>query len=122
MRPDLGRIRFLFLLVGVPLGLGQWMAAAQAIFVFRENEPLASWVAVLAGCGLTLPLIVLAAWRARWAGLGLVTAGSTAIAAAVWGTPRAELHDVLIASTLFVGPTLLLGGALLWLTRHPRPA
>jgi hypothetical protein len=119
VQPDLGPIRFLFLLVGIPLGLGHWMMAAQAVFVFRENEPLSSWVAVLAGFGLTLPLILLAAWRARWAGYGLVAVGVTSIAAAVWGTPRGELRELLTGVTTVNGPALLLGGALLLVTRRP---
>ncbi len=44
--------------LGMFLGLWHLRLAASALFVFREGEPWTSWVAIIAGPGATLALVV----------------------------------------------------------------
>jgi hypothetical protein len=47
----------------------------KAIFVFRNNEPLASWVAIIAGPLSTLPAVFLALFKRKLAGYWLIVGG-----------------------------------------------
>jgi hypothetical protein len=60
------------LAVGVALGLWHLWLAGHAIFVFREGEPLWSWVFILSGPGATLVCVIVAAWRQRVGGYLLI--------------------------------------------------
>lgn len=58
------------------LGVWHFNLALQAIFVFRTGEPVASWIAVLAGPASTLPAALFALLSRRgggsWLAIGAV--------------------------------------------------
>lgn len=62
-------------LIGVALGLWHGQLAMQAIFVFRENEPLASWLAIGLGPATTLIASVLGIFFPRVGGTWLIASG-----------------------------------------------
>ena len=52
----------------------------RAIFVFRNNEPLTSWIALIAGPFSTLPATFLALFKRRFGGYWLIAGGLITLA------------------------------------------
>jgi hypothetical protein len=103
-----------FLTLAVPLGLWHCYFAASALFVFRQNEPIASWIAVLVGPTLTLPLVVMSLWNRRAAGLGFVVASIVSgLATAMAGGIQEPAGLLFGLATLTSGPMLITGLACL---------
>jgi hypothetical protein len=111
-----------FLLFAVPLGLWHWYLAASAIFVFREGEPIASWIAILIGPALTLPLAILSLWNGRAAAWGLVSAAVVSgLATAMVGGMEEPAGLLFGLATLTSGPILVTGLACLVIARMRPP-
>jgi hypothetical protein len=99
---------------GLALGLWHHWLAVRAIFVFRGAEPLASWMAVLAGPASTLPAAIVALFRRTFGGWWLIGGGLVSTAALV-------VSDAGIASwfiTRITLPMCGLGVGLLLLDRR----
>ena len=112
----------IFLLIAVPLGFWHWYFAGTALFAFREGEPPASWVAVLLGPALTLPLVLLSVWNGRAAGWGLVFASLiSGIATAIAGGLEEPMGLLFGLATLTSGPMLVVGLACLTISSMRRP-
>ncbi len=111
----------LALLVGVLVGLWHMRLAAVAIFVFREHEPLSSWIGVATGLLATLPLVLLSIASPRWAGWGLIVAALASVAALAESLAWNDLSDYLHSmATTATGPTLVLGSVFLWVASRQK--
>jgi hypothetical protein len=111
--------RWAVLLVGIPLGFWHWLVAADALFVFRQGEPLSAWVGVGSGFVVTLPLVLLSIWTPKWAGWGLLVATSVCAASAILAVlSEGESVDILAGLAIMTSvPTLIMSSALLWVAR-----
>ena len=100
------------LIAGLAIGIWHLWFAAQALFVFGEDEPVGSWVSVLVGPGSTLAAVALATRRPSLAGGWLLLAGVVALAVFSAGTSvdRAMVQAFLLRITL---PMVVLGILLL---------
>jgi hypothetical protein len=61
--------------IAVLLGVWHLQLAMQAVFVFREEEPITSWLAIALGPAVTLILGLLAMFLRKIGGLALITCG-----------------------------------------------
>lgn len=66
-------------ILGVLLGLWHLRLATQAVFVFRESEPIASWLAIVLGPAATLFLGILAIFLRKVGGIALIVCGVAAL-------------------------------------------
>ena len=103
-------IRILVVL-GILVGLWHLRLALEAIFIFRSAEPIASWLAVILGPGLTLLGVLFAAAKPKMGGAVLVVTATTAFAIFIGaaGAPDAVPRFF----QMFALPSLLLGAAFL---------
>ena len=102
------------LVVGIPFGLFHWYLAAQAIFVFQQGEPLSSWVAMLSGPTITLPLVVLGLWFPKWAGIFLIIGSIFSGYATSIGTSSEDMHGLIVGVIKKIAaPMAILGVGLL---------
>jgi len=101
------------LIVGIPVGLFHWYLASQAVFVFRQGEPVSSWVAILSGPTITLPLVVIGLWFPKWAGIFLIIGSILTGYATSIGTSSEDVRDLVLGVAKIVsGPMAILG---IWL-------
>jgi hypothetical protein len=108
---------------GIILGVWHYQIAMRALWVFRNNEPLSSWVTVFAGPVSTLPATLLAVFRRRWGAVWLL-GGALASLGGVVANEFAKgesLAEVATAAVRFAVPIsipmILLGFGLVWLDR-----
>ena len=102
------------LVFGLPVGLFHWYLAAQVIFVFRQSEPVSSWVALLTGPTITLPLVVLGLWFPKWAGIFLIIGSILSGYATSIGTSSEDMHDLVVeVIRIIAAPMAILGIGLL---------
>jgi len=90
-----------------------------AIFVFRADEPVWSWLFILLGPGATLLGVIVAAWRPRVGGWLLIALAiaSTLVLSAVMASSAEVVTAALWRIAL---PMAGLGLAFLLAGRHPR--
>lgn len=62
-------------LVGIALGIWHLEYALELVFVFREGEPLTSWLTIILGPLTTLPATVIAIFHRPIAGYWLLISG-----------------------------------------------
>jgi hypothetical protein len=105
----------LFAACGVILGLCHLYLALQALFVFREHEPLTSWI-VIGTLFVTLPASMVAFWKARAAAVLLGIAALTGLVAISRSSTAEETAASLVVAA---GPQALLGG-ILWIAGSNR--
>ena len=60
---------------GIILGVWHHQIGGRALWVFRNDEPVSSWVTILAGPLTTLPATLLAGWRRQWGAYWLIAGG-----------------------------------------------
>lgn len=65
----------LLAIAGVAIGIWHFGLVLPAIFLFRADEPIASWLALLLGPFSTLPAVILALFKNRVGGLWLISGG-----------------------------------------------
>ena len=112
------------LIAGAVLGIWHLGMGSRAVFVFRGDEPLSSWVWMLSGPLSTLPAVALAIFTRRWSAAWLVTAGLISLGALVIGRggtahPRGEFWELLLSyGIMVVVPMIGLGLGLFWVQRH----
>jgi hypothetical protein len=108
---------------GIILGVWHHQIAGHALWVFRNDEPVSSWVTILAGPLSTLPATLLAGLRRQWGAYWLIAGGLISLGAVLAdeimkGGPVAEIASAgLRYSTMISLPMILLGIGLVWLQR-----
>ena len=101
---------FRFLIAfGVLVGLWHMKLALEAVFVFRNEEPLASWFTVVLGPGFPLLGVLIASVIPRWGGAMLIA--GEAIAFAIFAGARDALDAAPRFLQMFTLPSILLGVA-----------
>jgi len=103
------------ILVAFALGVWHLLLAGQAILVFRNNEPLTSWGAILLGPTLTIVGAIIATVRPKWGGYCLLfgACASFLIFLVEEGIHGEHWVPFLVRITIpmaLVGTALLLGG------------
>ena len=102
----------LLVLIGLAMGVWHFRLAWVSMFVFRNDEPMSSWVWVYSGLMSTLPLMVLSIWRPRWAAVGLLLGSAVAASALVagdWPQWREHAPGFLITSA---GPAAIMAAGM----------
>jgi hypothetical protein len=89
------------LTVGITLGIPHHMLAIRSLFVFRNDEPLSSFVIIMAGPLTTLPAVLLAIFRRSWGATWLV-AGSLLSLGVVIATEIANGKTIVDINSLAV--------------------
>jgi hypothetical protein len=110
----------LFAVVVAGIALAVWHAsvAMEAIFVFRNNEPITSWLALALGPALTLAGCVLAVFRRLAGGLTVVAGGVLSAVAFLIG--EGGITEYVTPYLLkFTVPMLVIGVGLIGLARWP---
>lgn len=102
--------------LAVLLGLWHLQLAMQAVFVFRESEPVASWIAIVLGPAITLVLGILAMFLRRVGGIALIACGvvSLIVFAASDDPSREHVTSFLVQISL---PMVAIGIAFLVLSK-----
>ena len=98
----------------VALVVGVWHLdlALRAIFVFRNNEPITSWAAVLLGPGSSLIAALLAIFAKKLGGYWLVVGGCLSLVVFIVGERGISENLVPFLLMIFV-PMLLVGTAII---------
>lgn len=65
-------IKYLYVIIGIVIGCWHLRIGMLAIFLFRENEQILSWLIVLSGPLLTLPSIIIGIKKLKIAALCLL--------------------------------------------------
>jgi hypothetical protein len=96
------------------IGLYHVTIAGRALFVFREDEPVSSWVTIVAGPLLTLPFGVLAIRWPRTGGLGLIIGGTLSVVSCF--VLEGRINSNVVGLLLWIAmPMWVLGGGILLL-------
>jgi len=104
---------------GIILGVWHYHFAMRALWVFRNNEPLSSWVILFAGPISTLPATLLAVFCRRWGavwllGGALVSLGGVVADELVKGNSLVEAATAAVYYSIPISiPMILLGLGLL---------
>jgi len=114
-------LRLILLVIGVWVGWNQFRIAGKAIFVFRNNEPLSSWVFVLVGPMSVLPASILAVFEPKYGGTWLIL-GSIISSLALLAEVK-ELSSAMYTLTHYTLPMFALGvfALIIWKTGQNRP-
>lgn len=67
--------------IGIVIGLKHLRLGLMAIFVFKNNEPLSSWIFIICGPISTLPAVITSLFNKEFAGYWLVSGGFLSFAA-----------------------------------------
>ena len=102
---------------GLLLAAWHLAIARQALFVFREDEPVTSWLALLLGPALTVLGCLLAFFRPIAAGVVVVMGGLVSAAAFIIGDGGLTEHTTAYVLQ-FTAPMLAVGIALVLLARR----
>jgi hypothetical protein len=100
------------LFAALVLGIWHIGLAMQAIFVFRHNEPIASWAAILLGPGSTLIAAILALFANKWGGYWLVAGGCLSLVVFIVGEKGVSVNVFPFLLTISA-PMLMVGAAVI---------
>ena len=110
------------------VGVWQLALALQAIFVFRNNEPITSWAAILLGPGSSLIAAIVAIFAKKLGGYWLVVGGCLSLVVFIVGE-KGISENVVPFFLMMSAPMLLVGAAIIalssWRPEHEsnvRPA
>jgi hypothetical protein len=107
-------LRLLLTLAGIAVGVWHLDLALRALFVFRESEPVSSWIAVSTGPLTTLVATLVGSWQRKIGGTWLIVSGAIALISFVIGegalTARTFQYALLISA-----PMTAIGTGFLWL-------
>lgn len=104
---------------GIILGVWHYRVVMRALWLFRSNESLSSWVILFAGPISTLPATLLAVFRRRWGavwllGGALVSLGGVLVDGLVKGNSLVEVATAAVYYSIPISiPMILLGLGLL---------
>lgn len=115
----------LLCVLGAGFALGVWhhFVAVRSLWVFRDAEPLTSWLIILTGPFSTFPAILLSTFRRSWGAKWLIAGGTSSLCAVVMteivnGGRATELVLAAFRYSVIVAlPMALLGVSLLSLDR-----
>ena len=103
-------MKWIVVLVGVLVGAYHAWLAVKAIFVFRNNEPLSTWIFTLAGPLSTLPASVAGIVNMKTSGLWLIVGSVVSfIAAMVTAGSNADIDTAIWFLRTYSGPMFVLG-------------
>jgi hypothetical protein len=117
---------FSLMSIGIVLGIWHHVFGVRSLWIFRNGEPLSSWMIILAGPLSTLPAVLLAilrqSWGAGWLiGGGLFSLGVVIATEMAKGEPTREIANAAVRySTTIALPMVLLGLGLVCLHRRAR--
>jgi hypothetical protein len=74
-------IRYIFLSIGIIVGIFHLKQGLKAMFVFRANEPISMWVSVIAGPLSILPAVLVSFFLPKVGGLWLICGSIVSIVA-----------------------------------------
>ena len=100
------------------IGLFHFFQGFISIFVFKENEPILSWVCILSGPISTLPATIATMFHKKIGGYWLISGGIITGLSFIWLTKTLES---LIFIFIITVPMVLLGPAFLKLYRKKEP-
>ena len=95
------------IILGVCMGIVHLFWSVATLFVFKEGEPLTSWIAVMAGPVLTMPAFIISFLVHRIGGSLLIAGGITSFVALVIGYGLSV--EVIYFGLLISVPMLILG-------------
>ncbi len=105
-------------LAALILGWYHLRLGMKAIFVFRNNEPLDSWIAIIAGPLSTLPATVLALFKKRLGAYWLIMGGLISFAAFLFIREDIEfLQYILRVALMILIPMIGLGSAFIIISK-----
>jgi hypothetical protein len=93
-------------IIAFAVGLFHLRLGLTAIFVFKNNEPLSSWICIISGPVSTLPATITAIFNKKLAGFWLVLGGILSFAAIL-----PDREHMLTALVIFAVPMILIGVA-----------
>ena len=102
----------------IALALGVWHAqiAIRAIFVFKENEPLTSWLAIALGPATTLLASLVSIFFRRVGGMWLMVSGIVAFT--IFAIGEAGFSQYIVAFLVRISlPMIFVGAAFLGASR-----
>ena len=104
-------------LIALIVGIWHGYIASQALFVFREDEPITSWLAILLGPATTLFASILAIVMRKTGGIWLIGSGAAAFLAFIVGEGKITEH---VTPFLFQisAPMIALGAAFILVTKY----
>ena len=94
--------------IALMLGAYHLRLAMRALFVFREGEPLASWIAVLTGAASTMPAAILSIFKKKAAGMWLMATAVVSAVATVLSEPSDTRGIVAVVGVVTL-PMIVLG-------------
>ena len=109
------------LCIAFALGLWHLDLAMQAIFLFRNNEPLTSWAAILFGPGSTLIAATMAIFTKKGGAYWLIAGGLLSFIAFLIGE-RSVTDNVFPFLWKISAPMLLLGASIAFLSSKRSPS
>ena len=108
------------LMAGIAVGIVHHMIGLRSLFVFRNAEPLSSWMIILGGPLTTLPAVLMGLFRRSWGAIWLIAGGlfSLSVVIVTEATSGERIAEIAAAafrfSVMFTIPMVTIGMAL-WL-------
>lgn len=100
------------IVVGLLIGIWHFRLAMTAIFVFRENESVLSWIAVICGPFTTLIAIILAVFVRRAGSFWLIGGGISSLIA-MFVLERLKTENIFPFFYMISLPMIVLGASFL---------
>lgn len=111
--------KMLIVLAMIAVAVGVWHGyiARQAFFVFREDEPITSWLAVLLGPSSTLLASVVAVFLRKTGGVWLIASGIAAFGSFLIGEGQITEHVPPFLLQISI-PMIALGAAFILVEKY----
>ena len=110
---------FAAVILGLIVAIWHTTVAMQALFVFRENEPLSSWLALVSAPALTAVGCIVAIFHRLAGGLVVMSGGLIAAVAFLIGEGGLTEHVAPYLLT-FTAPVVVIAVVLILLSTHTR--
>lgn len=104
--------------IAIGIGIFHFFEGSMSIFVFKENEPLLSWVCMLSGPISTLPATIAAIFNRKVGGYWLITGGAISGLSFIWWTKIIESWFFILIVTV---PMIFLGIAFVNIPKRKNP-
>jgi len=108
------QLKLVVLLTGIAVGIWHLSLALQALFIFRESEPITSWIAIATGPLTTLIATIWAGAQPKLGGRWLIGSDGVALFSFIVG--EGFLSERTLQFALWISlPMAIIGVAFLWL-------
>lgn len=104
------------IMIGIIVGIVHFYLGTMAIFVFREEEPLTSWITILFGPLSTLPAVILSIFRRQIGGMWLIIGSVISLIALAIDQPL-NIQKIFRFVIIMSGPMALIGSAILFMSK-----